>query len=567
MMQLLAIQALFFVLAAALLGGVAARLLRLRPIVGYIIAGVVFGSFLVEKAAVESLVEIGIILLLFSVGLELSFSKLARVYKVATFGAIAQIVIISGLSFAFLSALKFPPLTSLVLSLGFSLSSTAIVVKILDVRGERDTIHGGVMVGWLLVQDLAVIPMMVILPVLAQANGGGWFVSGGRALVVAVLIVGAIILLGRIVVPFLIHQVAATGSRELLVIAGVTLAIGTVLLTSAFGISLALGAFLAGVVISETQENHAIFAETRPLRDLFVALFFVSLGFLVSPQIILANFWLIGGIALFVLVAKTLVVFLLSLFLGYHGKTAVATSLGLSQIGEFSFVIFSSAAVLGLLDRETASIAIAAMLITLLVTPLLFKSAVPFWRRIKMLGFRWPKVYQALVGQDRHPVRVDKKLENHIIIVGFGRVGSWVGKALASLKLPFIVIDLNLQVINRAKAAGLTAIYGDPTEPEVLEKAKLRKAKAAVVAIPDRLAQEELIAHIQTVAPKLKIISRAHFDWDWERLRALKVDKVVQPEFEAAVSIVRTILVSLGRSSEEIKARIKSLRQSHARIR
>jgi len=164
MMQLLAIQALFFVLAAALLGGVAARLLRLRPIVGYIIAGVVFGSFLIEKAAVESLVEIGIVLLLFSVGLELSFSKLARVYKVATFGAIAQIVIVSGLSFAFLSALKFPPLTSLVLSLGFSLSSTAVVVKILDVRGERDTIHGGVMVGWLLVQDLAVIPMMVILP-------------------------------------------------------------------------------------------------------------------------------------------------------------------------------------------------------------------------------------------------------------------------------------------------------------------------------------------------------------------------------------------------------------------
>lgn len=556
---------LFFVLAAALVGGLGAKLLRFQPIIGYIIAGVIFGSISpLEVIGIERLAEIGVILLLFSIGLELSLSRLVKVFRTATFGAIAQMVIVAVFSYFFLLMLGFKPAASAVLSLGFSLSSTAVVVKILGDRGETDTIHGEAMVGWLLIQDLAVIPMMVVLPVLAKAGGGGWLLPLGRALGAAALVVAATIFLGRKVSPFVVHKVALTNSRELLVISAVALALGTAFLVSFFGVSPALGAFLAGVVISETQENHAIFAETRPLRDLFVALFFVSLGFLVLPAVIAANFWLILGLAIFVLVFKSSVVFALSLVSGYHGKTAVAMGLGLSQIGEFSFIIFSLAGTLGLLLPQTTSIGIATTLITLLVTPVLFKSVVPVWRRAKLLTARWPRVNKAFIGWDRRHAGDKGDLKNHVVIVGYGRVGKWVGKALDSLNLPFVVIDLNLGVVNQLRKAGMAAIFGDPTEPEILDKVQARDAKAIVVAIPDRVAQEELITRIQTIGPKVKIISRAHFDEDWEKLRTLKVNKVVQPEFEAAVAIVRSILISMGKSREEINKRIRSLRLSHS---
>ena len=556
---------LFFVLVAAFVGGLVAKFLRLRPIIGYIIAGIIFGSILpLEVVGVEKLAEVGIVLLLFSIGLELSLSKLIRVFRAATLGAIAQMVIVAALSYFFLLALGFNPAASVVLSLGFSLSSTAVVIKILSDRGETDTIHGEIMTGWLLVQDLAVIPMMVILPILAKTGEGGWLFPLGRALGVAALVVAATILLGRKVAPFVIHKVALTNSRELLVISAVALALGTAFFVSFFGISPALGAFLAGVVISETQENHAIFAETRPLRNLFVALFFVTLGFLVSPTVIVVNFWLILGLALFVLVLKSLVIFILSFVFGYHGKTAITASLGLSQVGEFSFIIFSLAGTLDLLSPQTASIGIATALVTLLVTPLLFKSIVPVWRRAKLLTAHWPEINKAFIGWDRRHAGDKEDLKNHVIIVGYGRVGSWVGKALDSLNLPFVVIDLNLHVVNKLRKAGIAAIFGDPTEPETLDKVQAKDAKAIVVAIPDRVAQEELITRIQTIGPKVKIISRAHLDEDWEKLRTLKVDKVVQPEFEAAVAIVRSILVSMGKSREEINKRIRNLRLSHA---
>ena len=334
---------LFLVLIAALTGGLAVRLLKLQPLLGYIIAGVVFGSLFPMDSGIGKLAEIGAILLLFSIGLELSLTRLGRVLKVALLGASVQIILVTTLSYFLLGIFGISSSVALVLSLGFSLSSTAVVVKILADRGETDTIHGEVMIGWLLIQDLAVVPMMVILSALA-ASEGGMIITAGRALLSASAVVVIAVAAGKIVAPFLIHKIASANSRELLVLASVALALGTAGITSFFGISPALGAFLAGVVISESQENHAVFAETRPLRDLFVAMFFVTMGFLVTPQIIFAHLGLIFALAIVVLLVKFVVVFIVSLFLGYHGKTAVASSLGLAQIGEFSFVIFSQAA-------------------------------------------------------------------------------------------------------------------------------------------------------------------------------------------------------------------------------
>lgn len=556
--------ALFLIMLAAVLGGAVAKVLKLPTLAGFIVAGIVFGAVIPENLkSITSLAQIGTILLLFSIGIELSFDKLAKFLNVAVFGSIIQIILVSTIGFGILKLFGFGILPSLVLAMGFSLSSTAVVVKILSERGELETIHGGVMLGWLLVQDLTVIPMMVILPVLGT-TGGGILTSLVFSLGKALGVVTFAVLLGRAIVPFLIHKIAAANSRELLLFSSVALALGTALVTSLFGISPSLGAFLAGVVISESQEHHAIFAETRPLRDLFVALFFVSLGFLISPAVVIARFPLILLLSLTIIVLKSLVVFAVSAAFGYRGKTAVAASFGLSQVGEFAFVIFSVALGLGLISPGDSTLGISVTLLTILLTPLLFKSVVPFWRKARDITGGWEPVRKLFSGIERKDSATES-LTDHIIICGYGRVGKWVGKALSEFGIPFVVVEYNQKIVNELKEGGITVAYGDPTEPEVLEAVGIRGAKAVILAIPDRVAQETLITYVQTVAPQVKIISRAHQDSDWEKLKTLRVDKIVQPEFEAAIEIVRSVLGSRGRSGEEIAEAVKSLRVSHSK--
>ncbi len=558
---------IFFVLLAALVGGLLVRLAKLAPIVGYIIGGVVFGAILrVDTVQIAKIAEIGAILLLFSTGIELSLTKLTRVAKVAVFGGILQIILVTILVYLVLLPFGVSGLTGLILAFAFSLSSTAVVVKILAERGESDSLHGEIMIGWSLVQDLAVIPAMVILPALANPGAGGAGLVITLALFKAVIVLAATLFLGKLVAPYFIHKIAVLNSRELLILAAVTLALGTAALTSMFGISPILGAFLAGVVISESQENHAVLAETRPLRDLFVALFFVTLGFFVRIGFILPNLFLIIGVALFVILIKFVVVFVITLLFKYHGRTALPVALGLSQIGEFAFVVLSLATILGIVGVETASIGISIALLTLLVSPILYKQTLPFWKKIREFSKHFPAVSKAISGSDQADALENKVYVNHIIICGYGRVGGWVGKALESLNIPFVVVDYNREVVSRLRAKGIAVVYGDPTEKEIIEAAGVRGAKAVVLAIPDEMAQEEIVAYVQNVNPKAKLLSRVHKDEDWEKLRILKVDKLIQPEFEGAISIVRAILSSMGKSKEEISERTKKLRLSHATI-
>jgi CPA2 family monovalent cation:H+ antiporter-2 len=310
------------------------------------------------------------------------------------------------------------------------------------------------------------------------------------------------------------------------------------------------------VVISESQEHHAVFAETRPLRDLFVALFFVTLGFLVSPSVIISKFGLIIILTLIVLVLKAVVIFIISSTFGYKGKTAISNSFGLAQVGEFAFVIFSAGLALKILSPAETSIGISVTLLTLTLSPILFGFAIPFWRKVKGI-----KIFTS---GEKHDFD-ENIFKDHIIICGYGRVGSWVGKALQEHEIPFVVIDYNQKIVQGLKDAGIAVIYGDPSEPEVMEVVCIRQAKAIVLALPDRVAQETLIAYTQSVAPGVKIISRVHKDEDWDKLKTLRVDKIIQPEFEAAVEIVRSIFISRGKNKEEIGELIRNLRVSHSR--
>lgn len=558
-MEVVVFQNLFFLLFTALIGGIIARFLKLSSLVGYIISGVIIGAAFSQKlAGIHALAEIGLILLLFSIGLELSLSRLAQTGSAAITGAIIQLFLVTALSFGVLSLFHLSPQSALILSLGFSLSSTALVVKLLEDRSELDTIHGKIMVSWLLTQDLAVIPVLALLPVLT-GDPANLLAAAAQSLLTSFLLLSAVFFIGRLVAPFFIHSVAALNSRELLLVASLSLALGTAYLVSLFGISPALGAFLAGVVISETQENHAVFSETMPLRNLFVILFFISLGSYVSPQIIFTHLPFIIFFVIFVLVLKFIVTFFINFILGYRGKVILSIALGLTQIGEFSFIIYLASSRLSLISGELASVAIAITLLTLLTTPFLYKLVVPLWRKSpKILKIsprsKYSPLSSTLLGQNKH---------HHIIICGYGRMGRWIGKALDAVKIPFVVIDYNQRVVHQVRLQGIPVIFGDPAEPSILLQAQLTDCRAIVIAIPDRITQEEVITYCQTHYPHIPVFARANLDKDVITLTRLKVKKVIQPEFEAALAVVKAILLSSGKSKEEIKSHLKSLRRFH----
>ena len=563
-MQFSFLPGLLLVLVSASLGGALVKLLKFPPILGFILSGVLFSSFVdVANLGIEKLAEIGIILLLFSLGLELSLKSLARFAKIVLLGSILQMVVVVILVYWLLAVFDLSSDSRLILGMGFALSSTAVVIKMLTDRGELDSLHGQIAAGWLLVQDLAVVPMLIVIP--ALAGGTSPIASIAVSLGKSLLVVVGVIVIGRLITPFIMHKLASLNSREILILSSMSLAIGTAIFTSFLGISPALGAFLAGLVISESQEHHAVFAETRPLRDLFVALFFVSLGFLVTPLFIMHNIVAILVLVLLVILVKILVIFSLTTLLGYKGKTAIFVSLSLSQVGEFAFVIFSLAVAKNIISNQIFSLGIAVALVSLLVTPFLFKSQTAIWYWIKGLSSKGAFCKRLFSPSFKGLLSGKEGLKNHIVICGYGRVGSWVGRAVESLAIPLVVVEYNPKVVDELKEKGIKVIYGDPSEKEVLDLAGIQTARAVVLAIPDRALQESVIANIQTLAPQVKIIARAHLDEDWEKLKTLKVEKIIQPEFEAALAIVRSILVSLGRSKEEIGKSLKSLRVSHAK--
>jgi CPA2 family monovalent cation:H+ antiporter-2 len=551
------VTSLFFVLLTALAGGLFVRFLKLPPLLGYILAGSV-GSFFLNIHGVEGLADLGVILLLFSVGLELSLDKIFRFGKISILGAILQIIIVTFFCYGLLGVMGLSSLPSLVLGFGFSLSSTAVVVKLLEDRSETETIHGGIMTGWLLVQDLAVIPMVVVLPVLAS-GGQNIFLDAIIALIKALAIVAVVYFFGRRIAPFILRKVAESNSRELLILASVSLALGIAQGVSLFGISAPFGAFLAGLVIAETQENHAIFSETRPLRDLFVILFFVSLGFLVSPTVLVAHFWLILGLSMFIIVIKTIVTYVITLAFGYRGKPAFACAIGLSQVGEFSFLLLVSARALNILTPSVTAIAMATTLATLLITPLIFKAIDPAWKRVRQATAQWPSL---LVESTVKP-EPQNSLQNHIIVCGYGRVGRWVCKALNDFEVPCVIVDYNHSAVREAKKAGLRAIFGNSGDQEILKIAGIAQAKAIVIAFPDKTAQEDVIDFARRHYPHVDLVVRAHKDEDIKKLFSKNVAKVIQPEFEGALAVVRHLLSDMGVPQKQISQKLKNLRISH----
>ena len=551
-------------LVVALVAGGIALLLRQPIIMGYLVAGMLVGPFALglvrEVGQVRTLAEIGVAFLMFTLGVEFSFSHLRRVGAVALLGGAAQIVLTVLAGAAVGLAIGLDAVQSVFFGSLISLSSTMVVLKILADRAELDTLHGKIMTGILIVQDLSVVPMMVILPTLG---------APGRDLMVDGLIVAAskaavalavVLLLGTRLFPRLLFRVAATRSRELFLLTVVSLVLATALGAAAFGLSIAFGAFIAGLVISESYFSHEILDELRPLRDVFAILFFVSIGMLVSPAFIMDNLGVILAMVAAIVAIKFVLCASITAAFRYSGEIAILVGLGLVQIGEFSFVLAQQGIARGVLTEYVYSLTLAGALLTILFTPAIMGLAPGL---ITLLG-RVPALSDRFIyGVEREGERIGSALTQHVVICGYGRVGRTLARVLSNRKFKYFVIDYDPYVVDHLRRQNIPCAYGDAAHRKVLAQANLPKARVLAVTVPDPITAELITRNALNINPQLDVIVRVHQQEGMELARAAGATEIVQPEFEASLQIVRHTLRRYGLSAPEIQSLLSHLREEH----
>jgi CPA2 family monovalent cation:H+ antiporter-2 len=530
--------------------------LRLVPVAGFLLAGVLVGPGVLgavrDRALVEQAAEVGVILLLFTIGMELSAAQLARIRRLILVGGGLQVGLTVGVVAAALLGLGVGLREGLFTGGLVALSSTAVVLGLLADRAETDTPAGQMVLGILLFQDLAIVLMVMLLPVLAGEARSPLEI--GRALGVAVLVIAAVLVGARRVVPPVLDAVARTRRQELFLLAVLALCLGTAWLTSLAGVSLALGAFLAGLLVSESPYSHHALSEVLPLRTVFAAVFFVSVGMLLDLGFLVGSLPLVLGAAAAVLVLKTLVAAGSALALGNPVRTATQAGLALAQIGEFSFVLAVAGAAVGLtpagLGATGQQAFIAVTVLLMLATPLLMGVG-------PRLGV-W--LERRLPVRPAEPPPETAGLEDHAVVVGYGPAGQRLAQVMKNTGLPFVVVDLNPRTVDEAERAGFRAIYGDAARPHILDEVVLLRAKLLVVAINDQAAVERITRIARERNPTLTIIARARYLREVESLERAGADVVVPEELEAAVRLFVHVLQAYLIPPEEVERQVTLIR-------
>jgi CPA2 family monovalent cation:H+ antiporter-2 len=551
-------------LSIAFVGGLIARRIGLPSIVGYLLAGVAIGpftpGFVGELDTISQLAELGVIFLMFGVGIHFSLKDLWQVRDVAIPGAAGQTIIAAVLGFGLTRLWGWPPAAGLVLGLAISVASTVVLLRGLMDNGLLNTRHGQVAVGWLVLEDLATVLILVFLPALAPAAGGvSWQATGWTVLKVA-FFVGLMLLVGARLVPWVLITVARARSRELFILAVLALALGTAVGSAElFGVSLALGAFLAGVVVSESPLSHQVGADLLPFRDAFAVLFFVSVGMLVNPAYLLANAGQVLALTVLIVIGKAIIATLLSFALPAPVKTALVVAAGLSQIGEFSFILGQAGLSLGLLTRDQYSLILAGALISITINPFMFRLIDPVERALRRAPGLWRRM-------DRHgpaPSRAGEHLSGHVVVVGWGRVGHHIVDVLGHLGWPRLVIEADAQRVEQLQREGVPTLFGDAANSEILTHAGLDRAKALVVTLPEEAAAETVVVTARRMAPELPIVARAVTQEGVTRLAELGAQDVIHPELEGGLGIVRYALMRLGFPLSEVQRYSDLVRREH----
>lgn len=546
-------------LGAALAGGTIARLLRLPVMVGYILAGVVVGpgtpGFVADIDTVRTLAELGVAFLMFSLGVEFSLRELNAVRRVAVLGGTVQIALCIAAGAALGLALGWGWQAAVLLGMIVALSSSIVALKLLLVRGDMNTRYGRIAVGMAVFQDLVVVPMFIAVPLLAE-EADGFLLKALRSFGLAAAILIGVVVLGVRVAPWLFERVAGTASRELFLLTVIVVALGTALVTEAAGLSLALGAFLAGIVVSETDFRHQVVAEIVPLREAFATLFFVSIGMLLDLSLLRER----PGLALLFIGVIAVVKFAVFVGVvrgfGLPAGAAVLVGVLLAQIGEFSLILAGEGLANGLLTDERYSLVLIGTLGTILLTAF----AVGAGPKLALAVERYA---DARGGDDLTYSDGIDALQRHTVVCGYGRLGAELVDALLRRGISCAVIDDDPNAARRARAAGAIAIYGDAGNPDVLRRVGLERARALAVAISDPVAAEAVVAFARRAYPRLRIIARAT---NWEqlhRLRDLGADEVVQPEFEAALEVIRYVMHAHGVEDRQAGAIVQGRRQAY----
>jgi CPA2 family monovalent cation:H+ antiporter-2 len=563
-------------LTSAFIGGLIARHVRLPAIVGYIVAGVVIGPFtpglLANTDIALELAELGVILLMFGVGIHFSIHDLLAVRWIAVPGAIIQMVV-SGLFGVWLgSALGWTVAGGLVLGLALSIASTVVLLRALTDRNELETPQGRIAVGWLIVEDLLAVLVLVLLPTIAPLLAGG---PGGAersatealgpialAVVKAAVFAVVMVVAGARVVPWLLLVVAREGSRELFTLAVLAIALGIAFIASTvFGVSFALGAFLAGLVVGESDMSHQAAADALPLRDAFAVLFFVSVGMLLDPAYVLANPLPVLAVLILIVGMKSVTKFAIVLVAGYPTRVALTVGAGLAQIGEFSFIVGTVGRSLGLLPDDGFQLIVAGALLSITVNPLLLRAIEPIEARLRAVPAIARLMHRRAGPLGELDVATQEGLRLHAIISGYGRVGRLIGPALERRGFRYVVVTQQRREVDRLRARGIPAIFGDAANADVMKMAQIDHARLVIVATSDPSETRLIVERAQALHPGMDFVVRTHSDTEAAHLRAMggKV-QAVHGERELAVQMARYALRRFGVSATEAEAIAQGLR-------
>ncbi|NOX87730.1 MAG: potassium transporter KefB [Calditrichaeota bacterium] len=533
--------------------------LRIPSVVGFLLTGILVGPYgfaLVQAVhEVEILAEIGIVLLLFTIGIEFSFERLLQIKKSVLLGGLLQV------SLTFLATMyiaqRLGQSSGKAIFIGFlvALSSTAIVLKLIQERAEVDTPHGRTMLGILIFQDIIIVPMILITPLLAGATGN----LGETALILLAKGIGIILLVmisTKWIVPHVLYQIAKTRNQEIFLISIVLICFGVAWLTYKAGLSLALGAFLAGLIISESEYSHQALGNILPFRDVFTSFFFVSIGMLLDIGFLFRQPGTITLIALGVLALKTAVAFFAVILLGLPLRTAILVGLGLSQVGEFSFILSRSGVEHGLLTGNTYQTFLAFSILTMAATPFIIALAPRIANAVLWLPL--PKKLKA----GFHPVP-KKKIESkkdHLIIIGFGVNGRNVARAARLSGIPYVIVEVNPETVKNEQAKGEPIYYGDSTQEVVLQHANIKEARVVVIAINDPTSTRRIVETIRRLNPKVHLIVRSRYLKEMKPLYELGADEVIPEEFETSVEIFTRVLTKYLIPKDEIETLIAEIR-------
>jgi CPA2 family monovalent cation:H+ antiporter-2 len=538
-------------LAAATLFGLATQRIGLSPIVGYLVAGMLVGphtpGFVADQHMAEQLAEVGIILLMFGVGLQFHIEELIAVWRVAVPGAVAQSAVATALGLGVGMLFGWPWSTGTVFGIGLAVASTVVLIRVLSDNRDLHTRAGHIAVGWLVVEDLFTVLVLVMMPAIfsAGSSGANVGVSLALALVKVAILTTLVLLGGRRLVPWLLTRVATTQSRELFTLTILALALGiSVASAQFFGVSMALGAFLAGLVVGRSEFSVRAASEALPMRDAFAVLFFVSVGMLLDPSFVVREPLLILAALGVVVVGKPLVAFLLVVLWRYPVGVGLRIAVALAQIGEFSFIVASLGNELGLINPDVRQTLIAAAIVSIAINPLLYRAIGPIERRLARRAVSRANVEPASVAATDPAHRA--------VVIGYGPVGRTVARLLSENGVAPTIVDLNIETVQALHRQGIAAVYGDASRPETLIAAGVPESGSVILSVAGLPTAGEIIRESRRLSPRILILARTVYIREIPPLKNAGANQVFSGESEVALTFTETILGRLGATAEQI---------------